>query len=1354
MKRRLLWIGGAVLAAALAAALVLHSPWFNSWARQRLVSAVERATGGRAEIGAFHFAWSGLRAEVKDFTLHGREPAGKPPLFRASSMAVGLKVVSLLDRKVDIRSFDVQRPRIYLIVNPDGSTNLPVPKVKESGARNTIERLLELAIGRFNLEHGEFEIESRGAMPFEAHGRNLAATLSYERAQPQYSGEISIEALHAAGLDLAVKAALAFEKDRVTIASAKLTTAASAVQFSGSIENLASPHGAFEYWARLSNADAERLLGTRLLVSGVAESAGHATWQGGARYAFSGSLRAHGLEYRDRYVRLHDFRAEGALAAQPGEVRVSNLRLAGAAALWRGTVAVEARIAAAVLHGEDLALNGMAVDAVGGEFTGNATLQGWDRYTVRGAIAGFDIRRTVAIYSQEALPWDGLANGDVQLEGSFRRSNELRLATALEIAPVPGAAPVNGQVQANYDAGLGILDLGRSVIALPHSRAEISGAISRELRVHLETRDLDELLPAVGESAASFPVRLENGRAVFDGKVTGKLADPEIAGRLHVTGLTYGSTRFDTIEGDVTASPGNIALRNASLARAGLRAQFEIAIALSDWKAGDASAIFGRATAGNARLAELAGVLGRPSLPISGIANVAAQVSGSVGNPLVNATAAASHGAFHGEPFDNVSGRLTYSHRTLRLEAGEIIAGAKQVRMEGVFEHPRDRFDTGRLSFQVATNAMPLAEIRTLAEARPGFRGMAKVSAHGTVQIVAVSQGRLPVRVDDLHADVNARGLALRDQPLGDLHLTANSHGQALQAHLESNFADSTIRGDGEWRLEGDYPGTATVLFSKVRLAQLRAWILPSQQSFAANLSGWTEGSLRLEGPALEPRAITAELRIPRFEIGPAAGAGPSADAFTLRNSGDMVARLENSVVTVESARLAGRNTDLRVTGKIALGSKTAFDLRVAGKVDLAAAHDWDANFTASGTVSADASVRGTLDAPQISGRMTFEKAGFNVVDVPNGISNATGAILFIGERASIQNFTGETGGGRIQLTGFVSYGGGAPMVYRLHANARQVRVRYPEGVSTVADASLSLTGTADRSMLSGGITIRRAGFNQQSDFSSFIAQSAEPVRTPSARTGFLGGLNYEIQISTAPDVEVQSALTQDVQVEANLRLRGTVSSPALLGRVNVTHGGIVFFGTRYNISQGSISFFNPLAIEPVLNIDLETKARGIEVTLNVSGPLNKLNLTPRSDPPLQFNEIVALLATGRAPSADTGLLAGENSPASTLQENGAAALLGQALASPVTGRLERFFGVSRLRIDPTLPGLEYNPQARLTLEQQVTPDITFTYITDVTSTNPQVVSVEWAFGKQWSAVAQREENGMIGMDILFKKRF
>jgi translocation and assembly module TamB len=327
-------------------------------------------------------------------------------------------------------------------------------------------------------------------------------------------------------------------------------------------------------------------------------------------------------------------------------------------------------------------------------------------------------------------------------------------------------------------------------------------------------------------------------------------------------------------------------------------------------------------------------------------------------------------------------------------------------------------------------------------------------------------------------------------------------------------------------------------------------------------------------------------------------------------------------------------------------------------------------------------------------------------------------------------------------------------VVFRLFARATEVRVRYPEGVSTVANATLNLTGTSDRSMLSGEITVLRTSFNPQSDFSAVLAKSAEPVRTPAARTGLLGGLNFDVHIETSPDIQFQSSLTQDIQMEANLQLRGTASNPALLGRINITEGQVVFYGTKFAISQGSIAFYNPVRVEPVLDIDLETKARGIAVTLTISGTLNKLNLTPRSDPPLEFSEIVALLATGRTPTSDPTLLAQQSSAPQSWQQTGASALLGSAIANPVAGRLQRFFGVSKLRIDPTLPGVENNPQARLTLEQQVTPDITFTYITNVTRSNPQVVRVEWAVSKQWSVVALREENGMFGMDFFYKRRF
>jgi translocation and assembly module TamB len=218
--------------------------------------------------------------------------------------------------------------------------------------------------------------------------------------------------------------------------------------------------------------------------------------------------------------------------------------------------------------------------------------------------------------------------------------------------------------------------------------------------------------------------------------------------------------------------------------------------------------------------------------------------------------------------------------------------------------------------------------------------------------------------------------------------------------------------------------------------------------------------------------------------------------------------------------------------------------------------------------------------------------------------------------------------------------------------------------------------------------------------------------------------------------------------------LQGTPYNPVLLGRINITEGGINFFGTKFTINQGSITFANPVRLEPVLNLDLETKVQGIDVILTVSGPVNKLNVTPRSDPPLQYSEVVSLLTTGSVPSSAPTLSTQQNTPTQNFSQLGASALLGQVVANPVSGRLQRFFGVSNVKINPQFTGVENNPQARLTVEQQVTRNITFTYITNLASSNQQIVRVEWALNKSWSLIALRDENGLFGIDFLYKKSF
>ncbi|MBV8843097.1 MAG: translocation/assembly module TamB domain-containing protein, partial [Bryobacterales bacterium] len=193
----------------------------------------------------------------------------------------------------------------------------------------------------------------------------------------------------------------------------------------------------------------------------------------------------------------------------------------------------------------------------------------------------------------------------------------------------------------------------------------------------------------------------------------------------------------------------------------------------------------------------------------------------------------------------------------------------------------------------------------------------------------------------------------------------------------------------------------------------------------------------------------------------------------------------------------------------------------------------------------------------------------------------------------------------------------------------------------------------------------------------------------------------------------------------------------------------------KYTINEGSVSFYNPYKIQPVLDLNLETTVQSVNVVLSVTGPVENMKLSYHSDPPLQFSEIVALLGAGKTPTSDPVLLANQPTiPQQSVTDMGASALLGAAVANPVAGQLQRVFGVSQLKIAPTFVSGSTIPQAQVTLQQQISQNILFTYVTDLTQPDSQILRVEWQINPRWSAVASREINGLVGVDLFYKRRF
>lgn len=461
---------------------------------------------------------------------------------------------------------------------------------------------------------------------------------------------------------------------------------------------------------------------------------------------------------------------------------------------------------------------------------------------------------------------------------------------------------------------------------------------------------------------------------------------------------------------------------------------------------------------------------------------------------------------------------------------------------------------------------------------------------------------------------------------------------------------------------------------------------------------------------------------------------------------------LDHGMVNIRNAHLTGPQTDLQAAGSMSVTGSN-LNLNLNGNADLGVIQNFDRDVYSSGKIVLATTVRGTAARPVVNGQLSLEKASFSALGVPLGISNANGAVVFNGTTAQIRNLTAESGGGTIAITGFANYVD--VLRFGVQTTATNVRVRVQQGVTITAGANVRLAGTPDASNLTGTVTLDRVGYAPQSDFGSILTRSAPPVQSPQTPSLLLDNMKLDIRVRSAPGIVVQSALADNIQADADLRIRGSANQPGMLGRVTISEGKLNFFGANYTVNTGSIGFFNPSRIEPILDVSLETQAQGVRVTLQVTGPVDNMKLSYTSDPPLQFQEIVALLASGKAPTSDPTILASQpQQPQRSFQQMGESAVLGQAVANPVSSQLQRVFGVSSLKIDPSFTTGSNVPTAQLAMQQRITSNLTFTYVSSIDNANSTLIRMEWAFNPQWSAVATRDQNGIVSLNFFYKRGF
>lgn len=1332
-SRRILQAGVGVLLIgfALWAAWFFTGDSFNNYVRNRVISHLEQMTGGTVEVRQVKWNVSKLEFELSDVTIHGLEKADElPPYAHADRLYIRAKVVSVFQQEVDFRHVTLERPVIHIIVYPDGSTNQPRPKARR-GTERVVQELFDLGIERAEVRDGVL-IWNQRRIPLDFAANDVSAEMTYKMAENRYDGRLrvgkidtTIDGYRPFGSHADVEFSIL--SSHLQIKSLRWNSGRSFMQADGVVSEFENPKVTLAYKGSLDLAETAAILRIREIRTGMMEVQGKGEYSL-ATFSAAGELAVRDFAYRESSVSISNGSATSDFAVDRQRISFSKIVGRALGGLFEGDASISNWARKGVQVGRiNLRLNGTSVSQVAEAVsTSKVPLK---RLNAVGSVAG-----------SVTAEWRGALS-------NLRTSFDLTMFAPSDAAP--DQVPVQGTFRGNYRNGADALEITELDVRTRSAELRGSGTLGSaagNVKFAVKASSIEEFRPMIEAIRGPEPLLVDvGGSLAFTGMASGRFTQPTIQGHLQLrdfvtllpqAGVTFGSAgpgtasassdmqkvHWDMLGGDVLYSPTQMSIARGVLRRGAAQINIDASSALKKGTFDDSLPFAGRVIIRNADAAELQSILGY-GYPVTGMLNANLQFGGSRKDPRGNGHFALSDAVIYGQPVRSASADFALLHREVQLRNIAVVSDSGQLRGFGAYNYSTEAF-----KFDVRGTNFNLSGFKQLQTKRMQLEGIANFDAQGS--------GTLGEPV--VNAKLRITNVFLNGERIGDLTADAVTHGADLKLSALSSYQNAALKLEGQVRLRGDMPAQLDMNFGDIDLNPLLKSYLVRRMTGHTTLAG----TMHLSGPLKRPRELNGELNIDRFLA--------NVESIAIHNDGPIRAVMANQVVRIERFRLVGEETHfIEASGNAQFGGSQRLNLRVAGRLNMKLLHTFSPEVSAYGTSDFGLDVLGTLRRPQLNGRVQIANAGISYTDLPNGLSGINGSLIFTQDRLQVESLTAKTGGGDLVLGGFITYD--RAITFNLTARGQDIRLRYPPGISSTADANLTLAGTLKNSLLSGEITVTKFGVNPRFDFGLYLARSKQTPQVP-APDSPLSGLKFDVHVISTPELEVQTSLAK-VSGDVDLRLRGTAARPTVLGRVNIVEGNVSFNGTQYHLERGDVTFTNPVRIEPILDLEATARVRDYDISLGLHGSTDRVVPTFRSDPPLPQGDIIALLALGR--TREESVVQSMNSQQSTtmLTESASNALLGQALNATVSSRVQKLFGVSRIKIDPQVGGPENNPNARLTIEQAVSNKITLTYITNLSQSAQQIIQVEYNINRSVSVLAVRDQNGVVGFDVRVRQR-
>ncbi len=1121
---------------AVAVYFVASSAAFENLVRKRLIAQIENATGGQTQIASFHWRLLHLEAEADGVVIHGTEDPIEAPYAQIDRLRVQISILGFFTPHILLRDLEAGRPMLHLIVYPDGSTNQPRPRRPEKRGKSAIDTLFDLRASHIAVEQGMLDYDNRAAA-FDAQNRYLPLDFKADDVSLQLNyvpaafGAPERYRIDGAATDLVLtrdlprkqtppvhgklQLALDLERNRVTLRSLQLTAHSRGaedrtLEVTGVLDDFTHPR-----W----QAKAEGDLDMRLLdpVTGYPDSPDgiahlHLSADGIApAFHIAGSVHIDGGSYLGAGIHAVGVNLDARIDADRGKLLITEIvarlsqggQIEGAVALepWLpGAKVVPAQITAPGPEESRAGRNVLVRAAVSpipmnGKVT--ADFKGVSLDTIFDIVCAPQCRR---------LGFDARADGPAVATWSNGDVRSIAVSTTLALSPPQqtpaGEAPASGVIDATYTQRNGGVDLRKFALHLPSSDVKAQGALgaypassASALAVDFHSHDLsdfDGVLRSLGfnrngkTGSAALPVALA-GQADFHGSWTGSLIKPHLAGTLKAAQLaieipSLGEPRLvhlDSADVEGSYSPTQIVFEHATLLHGNSRI---VASGTLDASLGAGATTTGRSRSSvaaqptydagsvlhahadvtNLDVADVQPFLvaNPQSLPVTGAFNAQIEASGPLRELGGSGSVEMDRATICGEPVARVRIEGALAHHVLKVSSARAGEAGGDLSASGSYDFNAKTFD-----LDAHGSGIDIARI--------AWVGRHNLEAAGKLSVSITGSGSL----DDprLNASATADSLTLGGQKFGVFEVSAHtaSHNLAYNATTQLQGADLRLaRPDGnEDRLRN--PGSPRILPAST-LAPSFAW-RTLKPSAPAPRSPARSPSM---GPLADLKQLRGEANLRQMAV--------TIAGVPLQSDGAAHATLAGGKIHLDPLHVTGENTDLRAQGSLSLEGAKQLDLAASGSINLKLAESLDPDLTASGVTTFQLEAHGPLQNPGLQGRIDFENGSLSLEDLPNGLSQLHGTLEFNQNRLEVKSLTAMTGGGQLSLGGYLAYQHG--IFADLSVTGKGVHIRYPEGVSSLADLTLQLQGPQNNLLLSGDVLITRFAASPDLDLAALAA--------------------------------------------------------------------------------------------------------------------------------------------------------------------------------------------------------------------------------------------------------------------------